>query len=317
MSRLSPFIRDNCEKIYDNGLCFIAKWGARARYIKIKLVMAPHSPHYRRCLTSMNSENNKQELTVWQLTQRVLAKIYQAVCYLIILDKKVFLLAVFSKFSMKALNSIAMILPIKIMLFLAPGQTVPDFLQSWFKSHGQFVLFLCFLTVLFLILSKLFEQIVEVTIRRKVRKIVTQNEGLSKKQKKQVREIVNKCIIAVSAALFVLCFMLILSWLYPALLLVFWACIAIIFIALHITNNRLVLNQVKENSAKFFNMIAELSFFIVFFYIVYEAMIIEAGHGFIVMILSLIIMRQCSSSLSQFFNSLADVYKQKNILLTR
>ncbi len=279
--------------------------------------MDPLSPHCRRRHTSMNSENDKQELTVWQLTQRVLVRIYQAVCYLIILDKKAYFLAVFSKFSMNALNSIAMILPIKIMLFLAPGQKVPDFLQSWFKSHGQFVLFLCFLTVLFLILSKVFEQIVEVTIRRKVRKIVTQNEGLSKKQKKQVRQIVNKCIIAVSAALFVICFMLILGWLYPALVLVYLTCIAIIFVALHIINNSRLFKHVKGNPTKYFNLVGELIFFIVFFYIVYEAMIIEAGHSFIVMILSLIIMRQCSSSLSQFSNSMADVYKQKNILLTR
>ncbi len=279
--------------------------------------MDPLSPHCKRRHTSMNSENIKQELAVWQLTQRVFASVYEAVCYLIILDKKAFFFAVFSKFSTKGLNSLAAILPIKIMLFLAPGQKVPVFLQSWFSSHGQFVLFLCVLTVLFLILSKVLEKTVEITIRRKVRKIVTQNKDLSKKQKRQVRQIVNKCIIAVSAALFVICFMLILGWLYPALVLVYLTCIAIIFVALHIINNSRLFTHVKGNPTKFFNLVGELNFFIVFFYIVYEATIIGAGHSFIVMILSLIIMRQCSSSLSQFSNSMADVYKQKNILLTR
>lgn len=262
----------------------------------------------------MNVEINKQHQSVISLILAALVSLYEAVCYLIRLDKKDFILAVFSKFSVRILNSVAMILPIKIILFLAPGQNMPAILQSWFKSQTQFVLFLCVLTIVIFILAKIFEKVVDLVVKKKVYKIIVISDGLTKKQKRQVKQIVNKCITAVAAGLFALSLMCVVGWLYLELLLVFWLSFAIIFIAYHFIIKRLEFKRVKYELVKLLSMGAELCFFGVFFYIVYSSLVFGIGESFIIMVVSLILMRQSSMAAGQFSSSLVGIYKQRDIL---
>jgi hypothetical protein len=263
----------------------------------------------------MDFKKNIQHLTVFSLILAALASFYQAICYLVRLDKKDFILAVFSKFSVRLLNSVATILPIKIILFLAPGQNMPTMLQSWFKTQTQFVLFLCVLTIVFFILAKVFEKVVELVVKKKVYKILVTGDGLSKRQKKQVKQVVNKCITAVAAGLFALCLMCVVGWLYLELLFVFWVCFILISTAFNFIIRVLDLKRIKYESVKLINMGAELCFYGVFFYIVYMSLVLGIDQSFVVVVVSLILMRQSSVAIGRVSCALAGIYNQRAVFL--
>ncbi len=260
----------------------------------------------------MNSKNNHGVIS---LILAVLAKFYESVSHLFRLDNKSFALAVFSKLSMRVLNFVAMVLPVKILLFLAPGQNIPTILSPWFDSKEQLVFVLCFLTVVTFIFANVFEKIVELAVKKKVYKIVANGDGLKQKQTNKIRQIVNKCIAAVAAGVFFVILIIIVSLIYPELIVVFWIGFALLCVVCHFIMKRPDLKYLMNKPYKLFNMGFNICFFGVFFYMVFDSLVLGVEHSFIIMIISLILMRQGSTALSQFSLSLVDIYKQREINL--
>ncbi|WP_432472020.1 hypothetical protein [Amphritea sp. HPY] len=222
--------------------------------------------------------------------------------FLMKLDFKGFVLGVLYKLLAKVLIFISMILPIKIILFLAPAQEVPGILSQYFENKVQFVGLLCVLMLIFMVLSSLFSKLAVNVSKTKVDKIA----NISKKEFgveaiEKIKKNVDICMLSHALFLFCLSCSITVYFIYPELLLVFFLVLvisAIFFMAVGRYEHS-TLQRFNESPDKMLNGIAKLIFLTSFFYIVYDSIFNSSALELILMVVGLIMIRQSGLLISQ------------------
>ena len=236
---------------------------------------------------------------------------------LLTLDFKDFGLGVMYRLLVQVLTLVAALLPIKILLFLAPNRPMPDILAEFFDSKGQLVIALCVLMFAFIFLAYFFSKLATKISDVKVNKIVAKLKTVSIKSKtKRIKKSVDACLLISSSGLFVMCCVTLEFFVYRDLLFILMAALFISFMVfLAEKNGRFdALKTMKIPLYKLFGNIAKSIFIMAFLFIVYDVLINEVGRSFIELIVGLILIRQSSMLIAMICSTFTELDKEKQLM---
>jgi len=232
------------------------------------------------------------------------------------LDFKDFSLGVMYKFLVQTLTLVATLLPIKILLFLAPNRNVPEILVEFFDTKSQFVISLCFLMFVFMFLAYVFSKLAARITKIKVNKIV--NMSKVKIAKHKTRKTIDNCMMICSSGLFLVCCMVLEIIIYIDLVFILVVVLLITFVVFSAEkNNKIsVLKTIAIPPYKLFSNIAQVLFIGSFLFIVYDVLVNEVHRSFIELIVGLILLRQSSTLISKICSSLVELGSNKGLSLS-
>ena len=235
------------------------------------------------------------------------------------LDFKDFSLGVIYKFLVQTLSLVATLLPIKILLFLAPNRNVPEILVEFFDTKSQFVISLCCLMFVFMFLAYVFSKLAARITKIKVNKIVSMSK--TKVVKHKIRKTIDNCMMIYSSSLFLVCCMALEIIVYIDLVFILTVVLLITFVVLSAEkNNKIpVLKTITNPPYKLFSNIAQFLFIGSFLFIVYDVLVNEVQRSFIELIVGLILLRQSSMLISKICSLLVelDLKKERSLELIK
>lgn len=235
--------------------------------------------------------------------------------FLLRLDCKDFTLGVMYQSLMQVLALIAALLPIKILLFLAPNRPVPEVVADFFHNKEEFVIFLCVCMFIFMCLAYWFSKLVTKIAEKKVRKIVAKSKEDNIKIK-EVTSIVNTCMLVCSSSVLFILFVGFELVVYRDLVYILLVVLLVSFtVLLAEKNGKLSVFQAKVVPPyKLFSGIARFLFIGSFLFIVYDVLVNEVNRSFIELIVGLVLIRQSSMLVASVCSSLVKLDKPLNLM---
>jgi len=237
--------------------------------------------------------------------------------YLLRLDFKDFSLGVAYNLAVKVLTFISVLLPIKILLFLAPNQKLPEVLASFFEDKNQLVIFLCFLMIIFMIFASFFSKRITRISAEKVTKIVDRSVmAISKSDIKAIKKRTDACMMTYASVSFLTLCLVLEYFVYPELLLVFFILLVVFYLFLQAFGKGKLSIPIVVNapSVKIIKSLTKGIFLGLFFYIIYDVLINNASHSFIELILGLLLIRQANALLGMYCLSMVQFGNKENLI---
>jgi len=238
--------------------------------------------------------------------------------HLLRLDCRKFITSVFYSLIAKILLFLSMALPVKIILFLNPSQQVPGFILELLGSKTNLVLALCGVMLASMVLATAFKKKSNVLEGEKTDNLLSLlTEKPDKKVISSTKSLVAKCVLSSALMIFSFICMIGALILYPILLAVSIMSFTsyIMFANFSIKRKRSRLhNTHKANNAseELLSKLGGFTFIASFLYIVFDATINNAEHGFLTLVISLLLVRQYSSMSGKTADSLVKINNSKN-----
>jgi len=216
--------------------------------------------------------------------------------HLLRLDCRNFITSVFYSLIAKILLFLSMILPVKIILFLNPSQQIPNFVIELLGSKTNLIFALCGFMLVSMALASVFNKKSQALKDEKIDNLLALlTEKPDYKAIESTKTLVTKCALSSTLIIFSLICVIGALILYPTLV----AISIISFICYIIFSNIYIKHQDPQKASKVIdNLLSKLgvfTFITSLLYIVLDATANNAGHDFLILVLSLLLVRQYST----------------------
>lgn len=238
--------------------------------------------------------------------------------FLLIVDKKNFLLSIFYKSSLQVLNFICMLLPLKIILFLSPNQSLNEKLITTFNTKENLIISLCLLFLFFLGTTKILTNLILKSAAEKVDKIVKiSNKSIGDYRAQKIRNKIRTCSSCFSSIVLIFIFFVGISLVYRELAVITIISILLSASFLKATKNLSLENshQQKKDSKSIINFHAELIFFASFSYVVISGLLKPQDVIFFNLVIGMLLTRQITGLVSQLGKSLITLNNKNNFII--
>jgi len=264
---------------------------------------------------NMNTKSPKSTL---QQLQEGRLFFFQFSMFLLRLDFKNFSLGIVSKLSVQVLVLVSTLLPVKVLLFLAPNQPFQGIVAELFESKSQLVIFLCILMIFVMFFSYLFSKLAANISDAKINMIVDMSKvKIDKYNIKKIKNKIDLCMSAISSGLFLVLCLILVFLVYSDLLFIVAVISALSFILLLVAEHgRLpILRTFDKKPNKIFMTISNCIFLISFYFIVYDALVNEVDRSLIEMVIGLVLIRQSSMLIAKLCTSIVQLNLKNKMVL--
>lgn len=237
--------------------------------------------------------------------------------WLVSLSRKVFIVARFYSISVIISNIISQILllvslllPLKVIFMLGAGG-VPSYFPELFQSIDYHSLIVSLTIGAFstFILYLIFESIISALVKRAAVYISDKSDKLPfvPNQNQVVANYLGKALAIQADATFVFLVLAVIAFVYPEIIAVFSVYCLLIFSVLRLLRGTQLTSYIKRDVSFSAKLIATLSFFSVFGYVVYESLATRL-HSILSAIVVLILLRQMLTRVTRFVSNLNALY---------
>lgn len=210
---------------------------------------------------------------------------------------------------------LAFLLPLKVLMLLGSASIphyFPDFLKIF--DHDSLVLVLCLASVGFYLVYFLAEKIVSIGARRGAAKLLDRNKKviLFEKQDEVASQAYKSYSHSLANGVFVVMIAIFFALYYPLLLVFLFVYVILAFISLSLLHSLggSVAKSLDSTPGKVVNIAANIGFLSAFVYIV-GLFLFGYSPGFLITMVSLILMRQGSSRVTAVVSGIKGLYSQR------
>ncbi len=224
----------------------------------------------------------------------------------------IILLTIFSQLTFM----VAFLLPIKIIMFLGSGR-IPKYIPEPIAQveYNTLILILSSCVVLFYALHSISEKIITLYVEKGTKKLLahTNKSSLFENQEQVALNAYMKFSKALAGFIFVFLVMLGLGFIYTKLFvfIVFYILVGICLIFCTVALSQKFFVYLKNKTNIVLNTFANIGFFAVFLFMVYDILFTGAKLNFLVIIISVILSRQLLSQLTGSILNLKAIYTHR------